>query len=508
MSAAFGRTAEELEDQWGSGMKILFLNGVRNGDQIEFALPEITIGREDGNVLRIPVPGVSRYHARLWLDAAGRWNVSDQGSTNGVKLNGVRFSGSRELQENDVLELGDQKIRVSALDEEPPKVIFKPIPTVAGVPGVENVTEVAPAAAPGAAVTPTKEPVFSVFSELEAAGPKTESGQALASALKSGGRSLFGKTQEPENKANAVEASGGRRHSRLLFPILLGALVVVAVTVVVKWLPGTAGGGAAPSMAPVLPPLTVMYEKTVLAADNVFRFAMLLEPEAVTFTIDDIQAQRHYERRFEPVNVRELDILRARITSSGIWQLRQPEAPRTEQLIKRRLLLAEAPKVAEFQVAGEYAPEAFEAVERAITGFAESYGLQTISLPPEELRKQAEDSFALAEDLFANREARLENLRRAIQRYRQVVNYLEQISPPPPMWDKARRRLAEAEDLRKKKLENLEYERVRLGGLRDFAGMRQVFLQITELADPESPEYATARQRLFKLDRFLQEQGR
>ena len=51
-------------------MKISFVNGVRSGDEAEFALPEITIGREDGNIVRIPTEGVSRYHARLWLNPA------------------------------------------------------------------------------------------------------------------------------------------------------------------------------------------------------------------------------------------------------------------------------------------------------------------------------------------------------------------------------------------------------------------------------------------------------
>ena len=80
-------------------MKISFVNGVRSGDEAEFALPEITIGREDGNIVRIPTEGVSRYHARLWLNPDGAWIVSDQGSTNGVKLNGVRITSDRTLAE-------------------------------------------------------------------------------------------------------------------------------------------------------------------------------------------------------------------------------------------------------------------------------------------------------------------------------------------------------------------------------------------------------------------------
>ena len=78
-------------------MKITFINGSRAGDELEYSLSEITIGREDGNILRIPVPGVSRYHAKIWQTGSGQWLLNDQGSTNGVKLNGMVMRGSGYL---------------------------------------------------------------------------------------------------------------------------------------------------------------------------------------------------------------------------------------------------------------------------------------------------------------------------------------------------------------------------------------------------------------------------
>ena len=77
-----GRAGNRDWNEQGVSMNISFVNGVRSGDEAEFALPEITIGREDGNIVRIPTEGVSRYHARLWLNPDGAWIVSDQGSTN------------------------------------------------------------------------------------------------------------------------------------------------------------------------------------------------------------------------------------------------------------------------------------------------------------------------------------------------------------------------------------------------------------------------------------------
>ena len=109
-------------------MKITFVNGDRAGDELEYSLPEITIGREDGNIFRIPVPGVSRYHAKIWRNDSGQWMICDQGSTNGVKVNKKRINSTVVITENDEIEIGKQILRVSGLEAEMPKVIFNPIP--------------------------------------------------------------------------------------------------------------------------------------------------------------------------------------------------------------------------------------------------------------------------------------------------------------------------------------------------------------------------------------------
>ena len=80
---------------------------------------------------------------------------------------------------------------------------------------------------------------------------------------------------------------------------------------------------------------------------------------------------------------------------------------------------------------------------------------------------------------------------------------LEQFSPRPQLWDRARKRLEEAESLRARKLNNLEVERVRFGQIQDFDAIRNVLLQTMELADEDSREYQTARERLYKLDTWL-----
>ena len=66
-------------------MKLFFVNGLRAGEELEFILPEITVGRELDNVVIIPVEGVSRYHGKFRLQSNGKWTVEDSGSTNGIK---------------------------------------------------------------------------------------------------------------------------------------------------------------------------------------------------------------------------------------------------------------------------------------------------------------------------------------------------------------------------------------------------------------------------------------
>ena len=166
-------------------------------------------------------------------------------------------------------------------------------------------------------------------------------------------------------------------------------------------------------------------------------------------------------------------------------------------------MIADGTRVKELSYTGGYTPTSFGLVETLVSDLAETYGIQTISLSPEELMRLAESNFTRAEDFYANREAKNSYLRDAVRRYRVVVGALEQFSPRPSLWNRARKRLEEAESLRARKLDNLEMERVRLGQLEDFDGMRLVFLQIMELADEESPEYYAARERLFKLDAFL-----
>jgi len=67
---------------------------------------EISIGRQEGNTIRLTERNVSRSHARL-LSRNGCYIVEDLGSYNGVTVNGERIDARAELAAGDQLGIGD-----------------------------------------------------------------------------------------------------------------------------------------------------------------------------------------------------------------------------------------------------------------------------------------------------------------------------------------------------------------------------------------------------------------
>ncbi|MBN2359076.1 MAG: FHA domain-containing protein [Deltaproteobacteria bacterium] len=67
---------------------------------------EITIGRKDGNTIRLTERNVSRFHARLMRQNSQIF-IEDLNSYTGVRVNGDRISGRISVAEGDLIEIGD-----------------------------------------------------------------------------------------------------------------------------------------------------------------------------------------------------------------------------------------------------------------------------------------------------------------------------------------------------------------------------------------------------------------
>lgn len=72
---------------------------------------EITIGRQEGNTIRLTEQNISRRHARLVREGASI-SIEDLGSHTGVKVNGARIAGKTALSDGDQVLVGDYKLVV------------------------------------------------------------------------------------------------------------------------------------------------------------------------------------------------------------------------------------------------------------------------------------------------------------------------------------------------------------------------------------------------------------
>ena len=67
---------------------------------------EISIGRKEGNTIRLTERNVSRRHARL-LKNNGTVFIEDLDSYNGIKVNGNKIAGRVAITEGDRIQIGD-----------------------------------------------------------------------------------------------------------------------------------------------------------------------------------------------------------------------------------------------------------------------------------------------------------------------------------------------------------------------------------------------------------------
>lgn len=74
---------------------------------------ELTIGRKEGNTIRLTERNVSRRHARL-IRQNGSITIEDLDSYNGIRVNGSRIQGRCQIRETDRVQIGDYLIELKS----------------------------------------------------------------------------------------------------------------------------------------------------------------------------------------------------------------------------------------------------------------------------------------------------------------------------------------------------------------------------------------------------------
>jgi pSer/pThr/pTyr-binding forkhead associated (FHA) protein len=145
---------------------------------------EITIGRKEGNTIRLTERNVSRRHARI-LRNNGEVHIEDLGSYNGIRVNNARIAERVSLRVSDQVQIGDYKLYLKAEGvEQVDDARTMPIERIdSGLPTEVMPAMQAPATQPmGAATAPTPIPQTPPNRSAAAVADTDPNGRPVASA--------------------------------------------------------------------------------------------------------------------------------------------------------------------------------------------------------------------------------------------------------------------------------------------------------------------------------------
>jgi len=454
-------------------MNLYFLNGKRKGEQFELVPPGICIGRESDNDIQLLTGGVSRYHAKLEYTEDGKWKLQDLGSTNGTKLKGKKIHEPVILEPGAEITIGEQLIRFDkdyriAQEEAAPEkpTPRSPAPPVQNPYGEHDITEKI-------------------------------------------GIDIFQKSGQSQSKTNsskpAEPASPKKRIVNLLFALLVTILACIALLVFIFLTAAQQKGQARQPVRISQNPFFLEYEKTIVSKDNVFRFSVSIENNSAQFKLNDLKYQRRFSKTIAQVDDELLKSLVNEIKGTDFMKISSdpPGSPANGLDETRILTIGYDTSLNQVTVRNNYPKSSFETIEYALNRFADDYGLKTISLSQKEMRLEAERSFMKAQELFANYQAKPENLRNAILRYKIAIDFLDQFDPKPEEWSIAKRRLAEAEVLMRKAVKDAEFNINVYYKKRDYAAAVAECGKLLHIVDPESKAYQKTRDLKITLEKKL-----
>jgi pSer/pThr/pTyr-binding forkhead associated (FHA) protein len=499
-------------------MKIHFIDGLLKGEEIELFGKEMNLGRETDNNIVIEADGLSRYHAKL-IKQNGAWFLKDLGSTNGCKVNKKLIEKERQLEEGDIVTLGDQNFRVG---REKPKTKTKVKPSVIPVvqsaketPAVKKIVfEPIPKKANNAPETAKKSSVQKPIIEtvknetvVDKAKPEAEKSPLVtAKELSESAANIFGEQANAPQTAPKDSVAAAKKH---LFNIMFYLILMVGVVAFVFWFLNTNKDIKKELVVSVSKnkkiPLVLHYVKTKITKDNIFRFSLLIENNSAKFTIDDVKSDRHRNETIKDIKPEFIKALKTAIEGTGFMDLSPVSKGSAVNNLDetRKMTIALNKKYNSITIQNNSAPTSFEDIEDAIKDFTDGYDLLTFAMSPKELQKQAKESFAKAEEYYANRKAKSANLLAAERRYKITIDYLNQFSPKPKIWDQARRRYAEVKAMRKELWKELDYERERLERLAKYKDAIEVLNEMKQLTIEGSKEEKWVRKRVTRLSEAL-----
>lgn len=477
-------------------MKIKFTSGEHSGKIMEFSDVEITIGREDGNLIQLLTGGVSRYHAKIVRLEQGSWIITDLGSTNGVKIDGKLIQGERVLCAGDVVTVGEQKFEIIEL-ETFARVNFQPVMDEKNVAPAGDETPV-----PAAQENPG-----------EPEKPQL-SGEKLLAELKSAGNSLFnaaqskvrnGSNNTDSSKLPPAEGHVERKKFKRMFNIVFYSCVSVCLICVLKFVffPDAPAKNTAPKS--IDQSRAVIYFERVeydAVKKSAFRVEVRIENGIMSCVLDDVAGMRHFKREIKITGnyENELDILLQKLERSGIFKSKSDkEIPEEAEKDRCHLVIVAGNQLSDYRCSPNSASAEFQECHSALKEFLFCFGLSTIAQNRTEVEEDARSHLRNAIEKKENYLADLSYLREAAREFEAAISCYEQFVPAPPELKIAKSELAQVNQLRKQKLKEYQDEFERSRRRNDYSGMMTACKAIMKIAGERSIAYREAANMLLRV---------
>src|SRR5207302_2310272 len=103
-----------------TSMKLIIEDDEGHRTVIPVVRDELTIGRNDANMVRLTEKNVSRKHGRL-IREDGHFYIEDLNSFTGIRLNGEKIHGKALVREGDLIQISEYDLSLQAGPDEQPK---------------------------------------------------------------------------------------------------------------------------------------------------------------------------------------------------------------------------------------------------------------------------------------------------------------------------------------------------------------------------------------------------
>lgn len=450
---------------------ILIESGPEKGRELTIPAKGARLGRATENDISIADAAMSRFQCRMYF-RDNFLHVMDLGSTNETLVNNQPVSDT-------ILRFGDEVL----IGDSVMKVIND---------GLQQPESAHPEPAGAKPAEPEPAPIlFQPDHEPESATEHVDVDLGL-------GR------REPE------QGSGGSGERKSILPLILVALVTMlaVIGIGVAVMLGTAPPSRVSTNSVEESRIRIEYEKVIAGEGNVFRYALSLTPEGeLTANVHDLRQQRDISRT-ETLAEERLRPFQNQLVGEkdSFFSLQNRyEGVPVGNIESYRLTVVYGREAKTVRVENQLEPDAFRQIRQQIEAYANNeLGLINFSIPPEELRARADDSWRNAQSLYDQRDVKNENLWQASQKLKDVVFLLETIEPKPEYYREAvllrqqwRRQLED-------KIRDLEFEAIRarqVGETRRAAELNRRIL--ATFPERSHQEYQEAYNRLLQIEQEL-----